>query len=112
MSELCNCMKVSLKLIQGDVINRRRLAGREGGCSGPLEVTRIGGHRWGTLTATYAVFSLCYKFEVRGRLLLGPLLNCLVIDKLFSLSLWDIISISSNNNFTLFSLHLFLFTYF
>ena len=112
MSELCSCMKVSLKLIQGDVINGRRLVGREGGCSGPLEVTGIGGHGWGTLTATYAVFSLCDKLEVRGCLLLGPLLNCLVIDKLFLLSLWDMISISSSNNFTLLSLHLFLFTYF
>ena len=47
MSELGSCMKVALKLILGDVINGRRLAGREGGCSGPLEVTRIGGHGWG-----------------------------------------------------------------
>ena len=67
----------------------------------------------GTLTATYAVFSLCYKFEVRGCLLLGLLLNCLVIDKLFLLSLWDMISISSSNNFTfcitsLIIIHLFL----
>ena len=100
MSELGSCMKVALKLILGDVINGRRLAGREGGCSGPLEVTGIGGHGWGTLTATYAVFSLCYKFEVRGCLVLGPLLNCLVIDKLFLLSLWDMISISLSNNFT------------
>ena len=51
MSELGSCMKVALKLILGDVINGRRMAGREGGCSGPLEVTGIGGHGWGTLTA-------------------------------------------------------------
>ena len=66
----------------------------------------------GNTHCTYAVFSLCDKLEVRGCLLLGPLLNCLVIDKLFLLSLWDMISISSSNNFTLVSLHLFLFTYF
>ena len=51
MSELGSCMKMALKLILGDVINGRRMAGREGGCSGPLEVTGIGGHGWGTLTA-------------------------------------------------------------
>ena len=47
MSELYSRMKLSLKSTQDEVINGRRLAGREGGCSGPLEVTRIGGHGWG-----------------------------------------------------------------
>ena len=47
MSELGSCLKMALNLILGDIINGRRMAGREGGCSGPLEVTRIGGHGWG-----------------------------------------------------------------
>ena len=42
MSELGSCLKMALNLILGDVINGRRMAGREGGCSGPLEVTGLG----------------------------------------------------------------------
>ena len=41
MSELGTCLKMALNLILGDVINGRRMAGREGGCSGPLEVTGL-----------------------------------------------------------------------
>ena len=47
MSELYSCMKVSLNSTQDEVINGRRVVGREGGCAVPLEVTRIGGHGWG-----------------------------------------------------------------
>ena len=47
MSELYSCMKVFLNSTQDEVINGRRVVGREGGCAGPLKVTRIGGHGWG-----------------------------------------------------------------
>ena len=54
----------------------------------------------GNTHCTYTVFSLCDHLEVRGCLLLGPFFDCLVVDKLFLLSLGDNISISSSNNFT------------
>ena len=55
MSELYSCMKVSLNSTQDEVINGRRVVGREGGCAGLLEVTRITGGHWGTLAAKLAM---------------------------------------------------------
>ena len=87
MSELYSCMKVSLNSTQDEVINGRRVVGREGGCAGPLEVTRIEGYGWGHSLQIKQCFSLCYKFEVRRCLVLGPSLYCLVIDNFLIITL-------------------------
>ena len=106
MSELYSCMKVSLNLTQDEVINGRRGVGREGGCAGPLEVTRIEGHVWGHSLQIKQCFSLCYKFEVRRCLVLGPSLYCLVIDNFFNYHSWISYPIVQTI-ISLISLHLF-----
>ena len=106
MFELYSFIQVSLNVKQGEVINGRRVVGREGGCAGPLEVTRIGGHGWGHSLQFKQCFSLCCKFEVRRCLVLGLSLYCLVIDNFFNYHSWISYPIV-RTIISLISLHLF-----